>query len=51
MPVITANTVMGAGSLASANMGAIMVESFAKILQIPMAVPAKMVGKSCALAR
>ena len=51
MPVITAKTVMGAGSGASASKGARIVDILAKMLQMPIAVPAKIEGKSYALAR
>ena len=51
MPVITAKTVMGAGSGASASKGARIVDILAKMLQMPIAVPAKIEGKSYAFAR
>ena len=50
-PVKIAKTVIGAAFFTSASKGAIMVEVFAKMLQMPMAVPANMAGKSYALAR
>ena len=45
-PVISANTVIGNGSLASASIGATIVDILAKILQMPIAVPAKIEGNS-----
>jgi hypothetical protein len=41
-----ANTIIGAGAGTSANIGAIIVESLANILHMPIAVPAKIGGKS-----
>jgi hypothetical protein len=37
---------MGAGAGTSANKGAIIVENLANMLQMPIAVPAKIGGKS-----
>ena len=43
--------IIGTGGYTSAIKGANIVVSLAPILQIPKAVPAKMAGKICALAR
>ena len=50
-PVIIANTVIGIGSYTSASIGAKIVDIFANMLHIPIAVPANIDGKSCAFAR
>ena len=44
-------TIIGTGGSTSASKGALIVANFAKILQIPKAVPAKIVGKIRALAK
>ena len=44
-------SIIGTGGLTSAIRGANIVVNLAPILQIPKAVPAKMAGKICALAR
>jgi hypothetical protein len=45
-PVKQAKTIIGTGAGTSASIGAIIVESFANILHIPIAVPAKMGGNN-----
>ena len=45
------NTIMGTGASSSASMGERVEASLAPTVQIPKAVPAKMAGKSMALAR
>ena len=45
------NTIIAIEGLISASIGAMIVVILAKILQIPKAVPAKMVGNNYALAR
>ncbi len=50
-PVKIANTIIGAGAGTSASIGAIIVDNLANILQMPIAVPAKIGGNNCAFAR
>ena len=45
MPAMITNTIIGTGGSTSASIGETMVANLANILQIPKAVPAKIVGK------